>query len=509
MNSTAAAERPPTLRIEGLSKTFPGTRALNDLTIEIGAGEVHALAGSNGSGKSTLIKILAGYHQPDAGYTASFAGRPLDLFEPGANRPAGLRFIHQDLGLVLELDAIDNFGLKCGYALTPRGTIDWREQARRTQRALGRFGLEIDIRQPLSQAAPVVRTVLAIAAAVEGWDEAGGLLVLDEPTAALPHAEVEVLFQIIAEVVRAGASILYVSHRLDEIFTIADTVSVLRAGELVETRPVEGLTGDGIAALMAGAEVDTDVRPKPFVRRPDSVPALEATDLAGEYLRGVDLTVQPGEIVGVAGLLGSGREELPYVLAGARAASATGRIRAGGGPWRAIERGGFQHALVPADRLAEGIIGELPVQDNVALPSLRALGRRGVMVGDAEARMARDVVRRVGLVPADPSRLMSTLSGGNQQKVVVGRWLTEERPVLILSEPTAGVDIAARMALFRLLIDAAESGLGLVVASSDVHDLIHLCTRVIVLREGVIARELEQDEITEPTLLRVMEGLES
>ncbi|MFA4926943.1 MAG: sugar ABC transporter ATP-binding protein [Patulibacter sp.] len=508
MTTTTAATRPAALRTEGLSKTFPGTRALSDLTIEIGAGEVHALAGSNGSGKSTFIKLLAGYHQPDPGYSAWFGGQPLDLDAPGADRPPGLRFIHQDLGLVLELDAVDNFGLKCGYA-TRRGSIDWREQARRTQRALSRFGIGIDIHQPLSQAAPVERTVLAIAAAIEGWDEAGGLLVLDEPTAALPHAEVEVLFQIIGEVVAAGASILYVSHRLDEIFTIADTVSVLRAGRLVETRPVEGLTGDGIAALMAGADVDTDVRPQPFVRRPDSVPAIEAVDLRGRYLRGVDLTVHPGEIVGVAGLLGSGREELPYVLAGARADSATGRIRAGGEPWRTIERGGFQHALVPADRLAEGIIGELPVQDNVALPALRTLGRHGLMVGDAESRMAVDVIERVGLVPADPSRLMSTLSGGNQQKVVVGRWLTEERPVLILSEPTAGVDIAARMALFRLLIEAAEEGLGMVVASSDVHDLIHLCTRVIVLREGVVTRELEQDEVTESTLLRVMEGLES
>jgi ABC-type sugar transport system ATPase subunit len=508
MNTTVATELPATLRIEGLSKTFPGTKALDDLTIEIAAGEVHALAGSNGSGKSTLIKILAGYHQPDAGYSASFGGEPLDLLAPGASRPPGLRFIHQDLGLVLELDAVDNFGLKCGYA-TRRGTIDWAEQARRTERALRRFGIDIDVRRPLSEAAPVVRTVLAIAAAVEDWDESGGLLVLDEPTAALPHSEVETLFEIIEEVVAAGASILYVSHRLDEIFTIANTVSVLRAGRLVETRPVEGLTGDGIAALMAGAEVDTDVRPKPFVATPGQTPALEVTDVAGEYLRGLDLTVYPGEIVGVAGLLGSGREELPYVLAGARAASATGKIRATGGPWQAIEHGGFQHALVPADRLAEGIIGELPVRDNLALPTLRALGRRGLMVGDAEERMAIEMVERVGLVPADPSRLMSTLSGGNQQKVVVGRWLTEDRPVLILSEPTAGVDIAARMALFRLLIEAAEAGLALVVASSDVNDLLHLCTRVIVLRDGVVASELTRDSITEPTLLRVMEGLES
>lgn len=499
--------RTPALRIERLSKTFGATKALDDVTIAFDRGQTHALVGSNGSGKSTLIKTLAGYHRPDPGAHAYFAGEEFDLEAPGDERPAGLRFIHQDLGLVLELSAVDNFGLKCGFS-TSRGFVSWREQARRTREAIARFDLGLDVHAPLSQATPVERTIVAIAAAIQDWDEDGGLLVLDEPTAALPPVEVTELFAILDEVKAAGATIVYVSHRLDEIFQICSDVSVLRAGRLVASRAVEGLVPQDIAALMVGTDVDTEIRPtRPVAQRRDL--ALEARGLRGEFLRGVDLQVGHGEIVGVAGLLGSGREELPYVVAGARADIASGRLRVGDGEWSRVESGGFRHPIVPADRLREGIVGEMTIEENLALPVLSELGRGGLLRRGAERDVARESIRRVDLVPPEPDRVISTLSGGNQQKVVVARWLTEQRPLLILAEPTAGVDIAARMALFRLLIAEADRGLGVLVSSSDVDDLLHLCTRVLVLRDGVVARELAYDEITETNLLHAMEGIDS
>ncbi len=310
-------QRTAALRLERLSKTFGANRALDDVTIEFGQGATHALVGSNGSGKSTLIKTLAGYHRPDPGARAYFSGEEFDLAAPGAERPDGLRFIHQDLGLVLELSAVDNFGLKCGFS-TRHGFVSWREQARRTREAIARFDLSIDIHAPLSQATPVERTIIAIASAIQDWDEDGGLLVLDEPTAALPPVEVTELFAILDEVKTAGATIVYVSHRLDEVFQICSDVSVLRSGRLVASREVDGLQPEDIAALMVGSDVDTDIRPQQPVAKTGTRRALRAENLHGRYLRGVDLEVDRGEILGVAGLLGSGREELPYVVAGAR-----------------------------------------------------------------------------------------------------------------------------------------------------------------------------------------------
>jgi ribose transport system ATP-binding protein len=496
------------LRLEHLSKEFGGTRALHDVSLDVAADEVHALLGANGSGKSTLIKVLSGYHRPEPGAVATLGGEPLDLLHPLAARHDAMRFVHQDLGIVLELSAVDNFGLECGYATNGAGRIRWREQVRRTRRALKRFDVGFDIHKPMSDAAPVDRTLVAIAAAIEGWDGAGGLLVLDEPTAALPPGEVGVLFDIIAEVRRAGASVLYVSHRLDEIFEIGDRVTVLRQGEVVATRAVTDLTPHDVAALMVGSEVETAVRPSPR-DADDSAPVLEAKDLRGRFLRGVDFTLRPGEILGIAGLLGSGREELPYIVAGAAEdATAGGRIRDGGeaARWHDVARTRRRLALVPADRVGAGMFGELTVQENLAMPSLDALSRHGYVPGSRERALGLEWSDRVGVHPRDPKRIMSTLSGGNQQKVVVGRWLAQRPSVLVLCEPTAGVDIAARMALYRLLINEARAGLGIVLSSSDTDDLLHLCTRVLVLRDGLVARELQFDDISESTLHHAMEG---
>ena len=245
------------LRVSGLSKTFGATRALQDVSIDIRPGEIHALMGQNGSGKSTLIKALAGYHQPDSGAAADLGGVPFSI---GHEVPEGLRFVHQDLGLVLELSAQDNLALHGGFAKGLGGRVLWREQERVTRQLLKRFAVDIDIHQPLAAATPVERTVVAIAAALQGWHGGGGLLVLDEPTAVLPHDEVERLFAVVREVRKAGTAILYVSHRMDEIFELADRVTILRGGRLVGTHDIATLDPRALAGLMVGEDVDPDYR---------------------------------------------------------------------------------------------------------------------------------------------------------------------------------------------------------------------------------------------------------
>jgi ABC-type sugar transport system ATPase subunit len=495
----------PTLRIAGLSKTFPGTRALIDASLEIRAGEVHALIGQNGSGKSTLIKTLAGYHRADPGAVAELDGEP---FQIGHDVPDQLRFVHQDLGLVQELNAMDNLALRGGFISGAGGRIRWREQEQETYRLLDRFAVELDIHRPLAEATPVQRTVVAIIAALQGWTGGHGVLVLDEPTALLPHEEVERLFAMVREVRRAGTSVLYVSHRLDELFEIADRVTVLRAGRIVTTMPMSDVDGRGLASLMVGENVDPDYR-APVAARPDAPVVLELRDVHGQRLRGVDLEVHRGEILGIAGLAGTGMQELPYVIAGCSQFPATGQMRLAqrSDEWLDVaDAASLGIPIVPADRAREAIVAEFAVGENVSLSILDRLGRRGKLGLREEQALVDRWTRELGIVTAGPDALISTLSGGNQQKVVVARCLAREPELLVLSEPTAGVDIGTRVALYDLIAGLSRSGLTVVVSSSDLGDLLAMCTRVVVLRNGRVAAELGSDGLTEHALVRAMEG---
>jgi ribose transport system ATP-binding protein len=497
------------LRIENLSKTFGGTRALIDASLDVRENEIHALVGQNGSGKSTLIKALAGYHHPDQGARAWFAGDPFELGSGLQHGHDRLRFVHQDLGHVLELDVIDNLALRHAYVRGRLGNIRWAEQERTARGLLSRFGVDLDLRRPLAEATPVERVVVAIVAALQGWDGGHGVLVLDEPTAVLPPHEVAQLFELIGEVRRRGASVLYVSHRIDEIFQLADRVTVLRGGRVVTTEEVATLTPRALASLMVGADVDPDFRAE--VPAASSAPAvLEARDLRGRYLRGVSFTLHAGEVLGVAGLAGSGSEELPYAVAGAAGRAASGQLRLpgrGGGQWLDIARSGLTGlALVPADRAREGVIAEFGVAENLTLPILGRLRMGFAHSRSREAALVRDWVERLQIRTAGPDAPISTLSGGNQQKVVMARCLALEPSVLVLCEPTAGVDIATRIALYELIAQQAERGLGVIVSSTDTGDLLAMCTRVLVFRDGAVARELSGNQITQATLHHAIEG---
>jgi ABC-type sugar transport system ATPase subunit len=513
MESVATARRDlrpagdDVLTLHGLSKAFGATRALRGVDLTVRAGEVHGLVGHNGSGKSTLIKLLAGFHHADAGAEAWLGDERFDLGDSGDARHDRLRFVHQDLGLVLELSAVENLALHAVRA-HERQRVSRAEEERFTRELLARFGVELDVHRPLSEASPVERTVVAIARALRAWDGGRGVLVLDEPTAVLPDEEVARLFQIVDDVRAQGTSVLYVSHRLDEIFRLCDRVTVLREGLVVTTQDVAGLTKDRLIAAILG-EAGASLPPRSPVAA-SLPPLLEVRELAGRDLAGAALQIRPGEVVGLAGRPGSGRDELPYALAGALPYRLRGSFRTNGDAgWQSFEHDRHPEAiLLPADRGSEGIVRELSVKENLTLSVLDALGRHGVLNRRRESALAADWLERLEVRAATPDDPITTLSGGNQQKVLVGRCLARDPSLLILCEPTAGVDVGTRQALYGLIAARAAEGLAVLVSSTDADDLLAMCSRVLVFDRGRVVGELSGAAITEGALVRAMEANE-
>jgi ABC-type sugar transport system ATPase subunit len=501
------------LRIEGLSKTFPGTRALVDVDLDIRPGEIHALVGHNGSGKSTLIKCLSGYHHSDPGARAWWHDDPVDFAELGRShhaRGGRLSFVHQNLGLVNELDMIDNFALHGDYTRTRFGLVDWHSEERLARQLIAPFNVDIDVRRPLAEATPVERTIVAIAAALQGWDPRGGVLVLDEPTAVLPPSEVGHLFGIVRDLRAQGAAVLYVSHRLEEIFELADRVTVLRAGVKIETRAVAGLTEQQLVELMLGAGVEADYRAPLPEPRHDVV--LEVAGLTGRYLRGASFSLAKGEVLGIAGLPDAGRDELPRILSDGVAYPVSGRVRLPAVSQAWIDVDGWRSrpvALIPPDRGREGVIDQMTVAENLTLAVLGDLGPAWRLSKKREAAFVTAWMRRLDVKAAGPAQPLGTLSGGNQQKVLIGRSLARDPQVLVMCEPTAGVDIGARHAIYDLVAAQAATGVSVLVASSDIEDLIGLCSRVLVLRDGLVAEQLTGQDINHYRLVHAMEGFSS
>jgi ABC-type sugar transport system ATPase subunit len=502
------------ISIVGLSKTFPGTRALTDVDFDVCAGEVHALVGHNGSGKSTLIKVLAGYHAPDPGAEVYLDGELTDFVHvsrshAGADRR--LSVVHQDLGLVSELNTIDNLALHGGFARNRIGGIHWRRQAARARELMAPFTVDFDIYAPLAKATPVERTIVAIAGALQGWSSKGGVLVLDEPTAVLPPNEVGRLFDIVKNLRAGGAGIVYVSHRLDEVFELADRVTVLRGGINVATRNVTDLNKQQLVELMLGTEARADYR----AVLPDVIgdqPLLEVRDLGGQYLRSASFTVSAGEVLGIAGLPVDGRDELPRLLTDAAPTAVSGsvRMKSVSDQWFAVQQWDRQGiVLLPPDRAKEGILSAMSVGENMSLSTLDRFGPSLKLDKPGERRFVNQWVDKLGVITTGPEASITTLSGGNQQKVLFGRVLAVEPKILVLCEPTAGVDIGARQAIYELVAEQVRDGLGVIVASSDVGDLEAFCSRVLVLHHGVIVDELGPGRLTEQELVHAMEGIES
>jgi ribose transport system ATP-binding protein len=484
------------LSVRAFSKSFYGKRVLHAADLDVMAGEVHALLGQNGSGKSTLIKCLSGYHAPEQGAKLVVGGTEVALpLDPTKPRVLGLAFVHQQLGLAPDLTVLEN--LRVGRLTTGFGwRIRWRENERQVREALAMVGLEhVGAHQLVGSLSEVERALVAVARALQELGEAGsGVLVLDEPTAYLPRDGVERLFGAIENVTASGAGVLFVTHRLEEVMQVADRVTVLRDGVRVATRDRESLRERELVELIVGRPM-SELYPVPGEVRDDVVLAVE--DASGSGVAGFSLRLHRGETVGLTGLVGMGQETIPYLLFGADP-SPSGRIETPGGscdlvalrPARAIELG---IGLLPGDRLRNGGAPAATARENITLTTVGDYFRHGRIEQRRERRAVRDLMEALDVRPPDPEHVFAELSGGNQQKVVLAKWFAARPRVLLMHEPTQGVDVGARQDVFSHIRRFTDSGGAVVIASSEYEDLAHLCDRVIVFRDGRPVAELRGD----------------
>jgi ribose transport system ATP-binding protein len=507
-----AAGPEPLLAIRNLSKTFGGVRALDGVDLTVAPGEIHGLLGTNGSGKSTLIKVLAGVHAPDPGAGLTLKGRDVDLpLHAGAFRKLGLSFVHQNLGLIPSLSVLEN--LRVSSILGGAGLgLDWRVERRAAAETIARFDLGFDLEGLVADLSPVDRALLAIARAFEDLKDGDGrgVLLLDEPTPFLPAAGVRKLFGLMRSIVADGSSAIFISHDVDEILEITDRVTVLRDGRVAGSRATQGSSRDDIVQLILGRRVEI-AAPAQATKPSAQALRLRLKDVRGGALQGVDLEVAPGEIVGLTGLIGSGYADLAEFVFGARRAQA-GRMDFDGAqdldlplqtPRDSIARG---VAFVPADRPRAGGAGRLSVADNMMLPSLDQFFQGGVLRRRRLRERARDLGARFDVRPNRPELNFDALSGGNAQKVVLARWLSRSPRLLLLEEPTQGVDVGTRQQIFAALREAAAKGMSVIVASTDYEQLAAICDRVVIFRRGRVQESLTAPGLTKDAIATACYG---
>lgn len=487
--------------LRGIRKSFGGQYALAGVDLDLRAGEVHALVGQNGCGKSTLIKLLAGFHQPGEGSTATLRGEPFGLGDPRAAETAGFSFVHQDLGLVDGLTVTENLALRTGYRRGRLGSIAWRRQHELAASALRRVGYpDIAPERTAGELRTTERVGVAIARALgpEG-SPLPSLLVLDEPTAAMPGPEVEELLRAVRRVSEQGVAVLYVSHRLEEVLRISTRVTVLRDGTRVATVPTAELDHDGLVELIVGSAL---AAAEHVAHEPSGDLRLRVSGLAGTVVRDVGFEVTAGEVVGVAGVTGSGREEIAALVAGAERPGAgtvelDGRVLDSACP---AQRLGAGLAFVPAERLRQAIVPTFTVGENVTVSGLRRILRFATVRPRAERREVERWISALGIVPGRADASILTLSGGNQQKAIFARELRREPRLLVLDEPTQGVDVGASAEIHRLVAEAAAGGCSVLVCSTDNEELVRLCDRVYVLCEGRVTAHVRGAALTTQTL---------
>ncbi len=490
----------PLLEVKDASKRFGAVAALKGVSFDVRAGEVHALVGENGAGKSTLIKIVTGAHRPDAG-SVTLEGRRIEESSPLVARALGIVAIYQQPALLPDLTVAENIGL----GTEPGGAfrrIDWDGRRARAAALLARVGARIDPDTPVRALTMPEQQLVEIARALGSRAK---VLVMDEPTASLSERDAQNLFRVIRELKAEGVGIVYISHRLEELFGLADRVTALRDGALVGTRAMAEVDRGALIQMMVGRPLDA-VFPKRHV--PIGAPVLEARGLscAATGVADVDLTLRAGEIVGLAGLVGAGRTELARVLFGLTPATAgtltvAGRPVTIGAPADAIRHG---IAYVPEDRRRHGVIGELPVAANVGLASLRGLA----LDFAGERRRADEFVARLGIKTPSIETPVGHLSGGNQQKVSLARWLATGPKVLVLDEPTQGVDVGAKAEIHRLIGDLVAAGMAILMISSELPEVLGMCDRIGVMRAGRLVATLDRAEATQERLLSLALGQE-
>jgi ribose transport system ATP-binding protein len=521
----SGSDRPPVLEMRGIRKVFPGVVALDGVDLTLEAGDVHMLLGENGAGKSTLMKILGGAYRKDAG-DIRLNGEAVEIRGPRDARALGIRVIYQELNLVPHLSVAENIFLGAlptrGWRRVQKdsphgrrpglfgpgfpGLVDWRTLHDRTSKLLLDLGMTLDPRAPVGRLGLAQRQMVEIAKALASPGTT--ILVMDEPTSALTSREVSQLFALIERLASRGVSIVYITHRLDEVFRIGRRITVLRDGRHVTTRPIDQVDVPGLVRLMANRDLSEHF-PKVRVERGAELLRADGLSVRG-VLTDISFSLHAGEVLGISGLLGAGRTELARVIAGADRFD-QGRLLVDGretrfrGPADAIARG---IGLLPEDRKAQGLVPGLTVARNIALPHGRRLAPFGVLSRRCEADMAAPISEELR-VKTTPTQAVRLLSGGNQQKVVLGKWLAGSGRIFIFDEPTRGVDVGAKVEIYNLMNRLTARGAGIIMISSELPELLGMSDRILVMHRGRIHAELAAADATEERVLSAALGLAS
>jgi rhamnose transport system ATP-binding protein len=490
------------LHADTITKSFAGVRALKGVSFDLTAGEVHALIGENGAGKSTLIKVITGAVPADSGML-TVGGHTIRHMDPGLSRSLGIAAIYQQPALFPHLSIAENIALALEAGHRWR-KVDWRVRRRRASELLQRVGATIDPDRLVETLSMPEQQIVEIAKAI-GAD--ARILIMDEPTASLTEREVDSLFLVIAVLRTQGVGIIYISHRMEEVFAIADRITVLRDGESIATRPANGVDRSELIRLMVGRELSA-VFPKRRVEAGEVVLELRGVSNTATGIHGVSLSVRRGEILGLAGLVGSGRTQLAEILFGLRPADGGELVLNGapvrfGSPADAIRAG---IAYVPEDRRQHGVVLEMSIAANTTLASLGRVSRRGLLDGAAERQVARQYVNQFRIKAPSIATEVGALSGGNQQKVALARWLSTDPSVLILDEPTQGVDVGAKGEIHALMQDLVERGMAIIMISSELPEILGMSDRIAVMRAGEVHGVLSRAEATQPKILALALG---
>ncbi|MFB3905179.1 MAG: sugar ABC transporter ATP-binding protein [Acidobacteriota bacterium] len=494
-------ESPTILKLRGIRKTYPGVVALEDVDFDLRRGEVHILLGENGAGKSTLVKILSGACRRTSGriYLEEIE---TDIKNPRQAEDLSIRVIHQELNLVPYLSVADNLFLGREPALFP-GILDQASMNESAKRLLAGLGLDIDPRKPVRSLGIAEQQMVEIAKALSADAR---ILIMDEPTSALTESEIRQLFATIRRLKQQGVSIVYISHRLEEAFEIGDRVSVLRDGRLVATRPVSGVTQPELIRLMVDRELKEQF-PKQKARLGEEVLRVDGLSKDGAFTA-VSFSLRRGEVLGIAGLMGSGRTELARVLFGVdRADQGEIFVRGQRCDIRSVQAAiKLKMGFVTEDRKSEGLVLNLSVKDNICLPSVPRFSRLGVMRGRKEQQAALGYVRQLAIKTPSLGQRVVLLSGGNQQKVVLGKWLCSNAEILILDEPTRGIDVGAKVEIYEWMNRLASEGAAILMISSELPEILGMSDRILVMRRGRIAAEFPAPEATQERILEAALG---
>lgn len=502
VRACAQADAPPILALDKISKVFPGVRALADVDLRLFPGQVTALVGENGAGKSTVVKVLTGIYQPDGGQIL-LDGAPVRFATAQAAAQAGVTAIHQETVLFDELSVAENIFL--GHAPRTRfGLIDTAQMYRRATEILDSIGADFDPGLRLRDLGIAKKHLVAIARALS---VDARVVIMDEPTAALSHKEIQELYDLVEKLKAQGKAILFISHKFDEIFRIADRYTVFRDGQFIGEGAIADVSHGALVQMMVGRSVD-QIFPKRAPMRGAEILKVVGYDHPTEF-EGINFTLHRGEILGFYGLVGAGRSEVMQALFGiTRPSKGVVRIddavRVIRSPADAVREG---IVYVPEDRGRQGAITALPIFQNVTLPSLSRTSRNGFLRLAEEFRLARDYTSRLDLRAASLDTELGTLSGGNQQKVVIAKWLATKPKVIILDEPTKGIDIGSKAAVHEFMAELASAGLAIIMVSSEIPEILGMSDRVVVMREGRIVDTLEGEAMTPETLVRRAAGI--